>query len=67
MHLMKLKGYRVMAGWTSKEAGAICGMKASTYIAKDNGHREFTVSEAKTICSALNEKLGVHLSIDDIF
>lgn len=46
----KLKGLRAQYGLSMADMARILGMGESTYISRENGKREFKVSEAKIIC-----------------
>ena len=50
----RLKGLRAQSGESMADLARILGMSESTYISRENGKREFKVSEAKIICEHFN-------------
>lgn len=58
----KLKGYRVMAGFTQKEMAEAISMPLQTYIYKESGKGEFSLSEIKRILEVLQSKLKVNIN-----
>ena len=59
--LVKLKGKRVEKGLNQTEIAKIIGMATSTYNMKENGIREFSMSECIEIMKVLDCKF------EDIF
>ena len=51
----KLKALRVEYGYKQIDLAQKIGMPVSTYIRKENGYAEFTVSEVQKICSIFNK------------
>ncbi len=62
----KLKGYRVMAGYTQKDMAEALGISLRVFLEKENGKKEFTVEEAKKITSLLKNKIE-SIEFNDIF
>ena len=60
----KLKGYRVMAGYTQKDMAEKIEMPLQTYIYKETGRGEFSLTEIKKIFSVLKAK--VNIKIEDL-
>jgi DNA-binding XRE family transcriptional regulator len=54
----RLKGRRAELGLSMLDMSKRLGMAESTYLAKENGKRDFTLSECKAIGKILNEKPG---------
>ncbi len=61
----KLKGYRVMAGFTQKEMAEAIGISLKSFLDKENGKKEFSLEEAKAITKLINDKIEVNFN--DIF
>lgn len=61
----KIKGYRSMIGLTQEEFATELGMATRTFINKETGKSEFTVSELQTIKEILNAK-GINVSLDEL-
>lgn len=61
----KLKGYRVMAGYTQEELAKAIGISKKSFVDKELGKKEFTLSEAQMIFNVLSKKLSI--KFDDIF
>lgn len=59
--LVKLKGKRVEKGLTQPEIAKLIGMATSTYNMKENGIREFSMSECIELMKVLDCKF------EDIF
>lgn len=59
--LVKLKGKRVEKGLTQTDIAKLIGMATSTYNMKENGSREFSMSECIEIMKVLDCKF------EDIF
>jgi len=57
----KLKGARVEKGLTQEDMAERIGISTYSYLMKENGKREFTLTEMKKICEILDKKL------DEIF
>ena len=62
----KLKGYRVMAGYTQKDMAEALGMSLKAFLEKENEKKEFTLDEAKKITSLIKEKVK-NIEFNDIF
>jgi DNA-binding XRE family transcriptional regulator len=61
----KVKGYRVMCGLTQQEMAASLDMSLRSYIAKESGKSEFSISDYKAMKLLFNSK-GFDLTIDDL-
>ena len=61
----KIKGYRSMIGLTQEELATELGMATRTFVNKETGKSEFTVSELQTIKEILNAK-GINVSLDEL-
>lgn len=59
--LVKLKGKRVEKGYTQGEISKLLNMAKSTYNQKENGNREFSMSECIKIMKILE------CTFEDIF
>lgn len=57
----KLKGLRIAHDYKQKDMAKILGITPTTYSLKENGKREFTLSEAIKISQLFN------MSIEEIF
>lgn len=42
---MKLKHYRMIAGYTQKDIAELLGIKQNSYSMKESGKRKFTIEE----------------------
>lgn len=62
----KLKGYRVMAGFTQKEMAEALGIKISSYNAKELGKTKISIAESKKIYEFIKKKLP-NINFEDIF
>lgn len=62
----KLKGYRVMAGYTQKDMAEALGISLKSFLEKENGKKEFTIEEAKKITCLLKNKIE-SIEFNDIF
>lgn len=62
----KLKGYRVMAGYTQKDMAEALGISLRVFLEKENGKKEFTIEEAKKITGLLKNKIE-NIEFNDIF
>ena len=54
----KLKGARVEKGLTQEDMAERIGISAYSYLMKENGKRDFTLTEMKKICEILNKDLS---------
>lgn len=54
----KLKGARVEKGLTQEDMAKRIGISTYSYLMKENGKRDFTLSEMKKICEILNKELS---------
>ena len=61
----KIKGYRSMIGLTQEEFATELGMATRTFVNKETGKSEFTVSELQTIKEILIAK-GINVSLDEL-
>ena len=55
MKNLKLRGARAEKGLTQKELSKLIEMPLATYVAKEQGRYQFTVSEAQTIAEVLGK------------
>ncbi len=63
----KLIGIRNQCGLSQREIGAVLGMTAQAYNAKENGKVKFTADDMAKIRDVLSDKLGYTLTIDELF
>ncbi|HBG5344138.1 TPA: helix-turn-helix transcriptional regulator [Clostridioides difficile] len=63
MKLQKLKELRTEKKITQQQLSTAIGMTFKTYSKKENGHREFTVSELEKICFVLDIEASELLEI----
>ena len=57
-----------MCGMTQMDMAKIINLKsAQAYGAKENGKTPFTADEMKAIQKVLNDRLGMQLTIDELF
>ncbi len=63
----RLIGVRNQCGLSQREMGAVLGMTAQAYSAKENGKVKFTADDMAKIRDVLSEKLGYTLTIDELF
>ena len=63
----KLIGVRNQCGLSQREIGAVLGITAQAYSAKENGRTVFTADDMTKIRDVLSEKLGYTLTIDELF
>lgn len=63
----KLIGIRVQCGLSQRETGAVLGITAQSYNAKENGKVKFTADDMAKIRDVLSDKLGQPLTIDELF
>ncbi|HBE9444690.1 helix-turn-helix domain-containing protein [Clostridioides difficile] len=63
MKLQRLKERRVEKKFTQQQLSTAIGMTFKTYSKKENGHREFTVSELEKICFVLEIEASELLEI----
>jgi len=54
----KLKGARVEKGLTQEDIAKRIGISTYSYLMKENGKRDFTLTEMKKICEILNKELS---------
>ena len=53
----KLKGYRVMAGYTQEDMAQLIRTSRPAFNMKENGNLKFSVEEERVIYQALKQKL----------
>lgn len=53
----KLKGARVEKGLTQEDMAERIGISTYSYLMKENGKRDFTLTEMKKICEILDKEL----------
>ncbi len=63
---VKLKGYRVMAGYTQEDIASALGISRSFYVLKENGGRKFSDIEETIVLRKLKEKIP-ELNKEDVF
>lgn len=61
----KVRGYRVMCNMTQDDMALVLGMSKRTYLDKESGKREFTLTEFKKIKEIINDK-GINVTLDDL-
>ncbi|MFQ4588271.1 XRE family transcriptional regulator [Clostridioides difficile] len=54
MNLARLKELRVEKKFTQQQLSTAIGITFKTYSKKENGHRDFTISEFEKICFVLD-------------
>lgn len=54
----KLRGVRVEKGLTQEDMANKIGISTFSYLMKENGKRDFTLSEMKKICKILDKELS---------
>lgn len=54
----KLKGIRVEKGLTQEDMAKRIGISTYSYLMKENGKRDFTLTEMKKICEILGTELS---------
>ena len=54
----KLKGARVEKGLTQEDMAERIGISTYSYLMKENGKRDFTLTEMKKICEILDKELS---------
>lgn len=54
----KLKGARVEKGLTQEDMAERIGISTYSYLMKENGKRDFTLTEMKKICDILDKELS---------
>lgn len=54
----KLKGARVEKGLTQEAMAERIGISTYSYLMKENGKRDFTLTEMKKICEILDKELS---------
>ena len=62
----KIKGYRIMAGFTQEEMSKALNIAVSSYNLKETGKREFTHSEMVAFVNKINT-INPTITMDDIF
>lgn len=62
----KLKGYRVMAGYTQEDMAEALGISTPAYNAKEKGMTKISIKEAKIIADLIKEKVK-NIEFNDIF
>lgn len=62
----KLKGYRVMAGYTQEEIASVLHVSRQAYNMKENGVNGFSQKERHTIFDVLKQKLP-ELTFEELF
>ncbi len=62
----KLKGYRVMAGYTQEAMAQLIRTSRPAFNMKENGNLKFSVEEERVIYQALKQKLP-DLKKQDVF
>lgn len=62
----KLKGYRVMAGYTQEEIASALGISAPAYNNKEKGITKISVKEAKIIMEMIRTRIK-DVNFNDIF
>lgn len=64
----KLIGYRKMCGLNQIDLAKVINLNsAQAYGAKENGKAPFTADEMQAIQKVLNDRLGMQLTIDELF
>ena len=63
----KLKGLRNQCDLSQKKVGEQLGITAQAYSSKENGKTQFTYSECLVIRDMLAERLGITITIDELF
>ena len=63
----KLKGLRNQCDLSQKKVGEQLGITTQAYNSKENGKTQFTYSECLVIRDMLAERLGITITIDEIF
>ena len=54
----KLKGARVEKGLTQEDMAESIGISTYSYLMKENGNLDFTLTEMKKICEILGKELS---------
>lgn len=62
----KLKGYRVMAGYTQKEMAEILGISKVSYCLKEKGKQAFKDIELKTMYEVFKQKIK-NITFEELF
>lgn len=62
----KIKGYRVMIGYSQDEMAAALGITRLTYFNKENGKQEFKYSEMVKFLAEI-QKVYPNITMNDIF
>ena len=62
----KLKGYRVMAGYTQEEIANLINISTAMYNYCENGKRSFTNEKEALIFDALKQKIPT-LTLEELF
>jgi DNA-binding XRE family transcriptional regulator len=63
---MKIKGYRVMAGYSQKDMASLINIGTVSYSLKETGKRQFNQVELEKIFKVLKEKLP-NLEFENLF
>ena len=63
--MLKLKGYRTMAGLTQIEMAEAIGLSVTGYANKEKGDRQFTFEEMLKIKQVLAKK-GIAVALEDL-
>lgn len=64
----KVRGYRVMAGYSQHDMAKLLKLNASNlYSMRERGATRFSNEEMKIIKDAINERLSLNLTIDELF
>lgn len=64
--MLRLKGYRTMAGYTQEELADLLGMSRVMYCYCENGQRRFGSQQKEAIFNFLKEKLP-DLTMEEVF
>lgn len=62
----KVKGYRIMAGYSQKDMSQLLNISEGTYRNKENRKTSFKENEMAVFTSVINKK-GIDVKISDIF
>ena len=64
--LKKVKGFRIMCGFTQEEMAKALNISTVSYRLKETGEREFTESEMKALVEKM-KTINPSLTLDSIF
>jgi len=64
---LQLKYLREKCGDRQQDFGKIIGVSATQYAKKENGKADFTLTESYLLREYINKKLGIELTVDQIF